>query len=151
MSQPETTRPEYFILMVHIHNPLLDGINENSSHGIDTHFIIDNEVELHEFYTTNISDMIHMLREAYTMYVNNYPLHPTMTYFHEAMDRIENVQYDIGYMIELPGLEQVAILKTCWIRIFQRKWRNYLRKKKELIQRRKDPRLLFKRQLYGRW
>jgi len=85
------------------------------------------------------------------MYVNNYPLHPTMTYFHEAMDRIENVQYDIGYMIELPGLEQVAILKTFWIKIFQRKWKKYYHKMQQLIQKRKNPHVLLKRQIYGRW
>ena len=42
----------------------------------------------------------------------------------------------------------VCIIKTIWLKIFQRKWKQYYRDK---ILIRRNPKVLIKRQIYGRW
>lgn len=43
-----------------------------------------------------------------------------------------------------------CILKTCYLRIFQRKWKNYYKKKMDAIQKMKNPRALYYRTINGK-
>jgi len=147
METPQHRR-DYSIMCVHLYHPILDGANENSSIDIDGHFLIDTEIEVNEFYNTSLSHTTELFSEIYNIF---YPRYPPISHYNIIMERMENIKFDIGYMIELPGMEQVAILKTFWIKIFQRKWKNYYHKMQQLIQKRKNPHVLLKRQIYGRW
>jgi hypothetical protein len=44
-----------------------------------------------------------------------------------------------------------VILKTFWIRIFQRKWRRFIREKQRFIRFCSQPWVLFYREIHGKW
>lgn len=60
--------------------------------------------------------------------------------------RPEIVKYEI-----LEGQEKIGILKTFWIRIIQRAWKNRFRKNKIAIQHCMNPKHLFLREMRGRF
>lgn len=60
--------------------------------------------------------------------------------------RPEIVKYEI-----LEGQEKIGILKTFWIRIIQRAWKNRCKKNKIAIQHCMHPKNLFRREIKGRF
>ena len=57
----------------------------------------------------------------------------------------------IAQCIKLPTEETICILKTFWINIIIRAWKNVFMKKKELINKRKSPRSLIYKECFGIW
>tara|TARA_A200000113_G_scaffold152722_1_gene137636 strand:- start:4037 stop:4588 length:552 start_codon:yes stop_codon:yes gene_type:complete len=53
--------------------------------------------------------------------------------------------------IYMEGDEEVAILKTFWLRIFQRKWRSIYNKRQSLIKSRMKTSSLIERETTGHW
>jgi hypothetical protein len=62
-----------------------------------------------------------------------------------------NFYLEIAECIDLETQERVAIIKTIWIKLIQRTWRNILKKRKEIIIKRSHPTALRYRELYGKW
>jgi hypothetical protein len=57
--------------------------------------------------------------------------HPTIRNYQDIVSRNNCIQPEIGEVfILIQSKEMVAILKTCWLRIFQRKWRAYIKNRK---------------------
>jgi hypothetical protein len=57
---------------------------------------------------------------------------------------------EIIEMHTLVGMEEIAVLKTHWIRLVQRKWKKLYKIKMEKIKRLMSWNNLRKRELYGR-
>ena len=49
--------------------------------------------------------------------------------FEKIYGNKDHQNLEIVQMIELPGLEQVAIIKTFWLKVLQRRFKNYFKKK----------------------
>ena len=58
---------------------------------------------------------------------------------------------EIAECFYLPSQECVSILKTFWLKIIQRKWKNILRERKNIIRKRGHPNSLIHREIYGKW
>jgi hypothetical protein len=82
--------------------------------------------------------------------------------FHKYMDL--NIQHEISpnyrkiflrpqivECIDLDSGHRVAIIKTFWIKIIQRTWKNILKKRKEIMLKRKNISSLHNRELTGHW
>ena len=61
--------------------------------------------------------------------------------------RLEIIQADIL----LPGQEEVAYLKTFWLRIVQRRWKKIYKARKELLWARGEMMAILERQRTGKW
>ena len=77
--------------------------------------------------------------------------HPTIRNYYKIVTNTNYIRPEIGEYIILPTHEAVAVLKTFWIRIIQKKWKKVLKQKQQMIEERcKLPCLQF-RQITGYW
>jgi hypothetical protein len=145
--------PAYKLAICEVFHPHLHGQDENSSPSINTHFLVYTEVSLPDFYNQSY------LAEADSLkrYVNAVQrLHGTLDTTHPTVSnytavtnkyiRLEIIQSDI-----LSGQEEVAYLKTFWLRIVQRRWKKIYKMRKELIKQRSQYKQLKERERTGNW
>ena len=73
--------------------------------------------------------------------------HPSIRNYNHI---VKKYALDIVQMIHLNTGHQMCIPKTFWLKIIQRKYKNYYKKLQERIRRAKHPKALFKRQITGK-
>ena len=127
-------------------HPKIHGFDNCSTPDVLTHYIVRYSLENEEFmdednYEELCEDMTYM-KESY----------------HNASSKLNFINHseypkiDIMDVIRLePGEEDVAILKTCWLRIFQRKCKAYYKYKQALIAYQSRPENIQYREVNGRW
>ena len=126
---------KYDLAFCEIFNSKIHGKNSNSSENIDSHYLIFRTLHIDEFYTITqfipISDFICTIRDQYI--INNYSqhLHPVVRNYNDILIKKNYLSLEIIECVELKGGEQVAIYKTFWLRIFQRKWKRHFDSKKK--------------------
>ena len=91
------------------------------------------------------------LKEHYRRNHYNYPDHPCIRNYRNIITRENYIRPEIGQYIILPSLEAVAILKTVWLRIIQRTWKNVFKKRQYIIKHRSNPNALYWREITGKW
>lgn len=57
----------------------------------------------------------------------------------------------IAECIYLPSQHCISILKTFWLRLIQRKWKNICKDRKDIIKKRCNPHALHYRTIHGTW
>lgn len=73
--------------------------------------------------------------------------HPSIRNYHNI---VKKYALEIVQMIHINTGHQMCIPKTFWLKIIQRKYKNYYKKLQERIRRAKHPKALFKRQITGK-
>ena len=73
--------------------------------------------------------------------------HPSIRNYHNI---VKKYALEIVQMIHINTGHQMCIPKTFWLKIIQRKYKNYYQKLQERIRRAKQPQALFKRQITGK-
>jgi len=137
MEQHTNHHSKYDLAFCEIFNSKIHGKNSNSSKNIDSHFLIFRTLCIDEFYTITqfipISDFICTIRDQYI--TNNYSrhLHPVIRNYNEILIKKHYISLEIIECVELEGGEQVAIYKTFWLRIIQRKWKRHCDLKKKRL------------------
>lgn len=107
--------------------PLIHGLDESSSAGITGHYLVYSTIDLDEY-----------LSDEYQA--------------EEIRLRRYGIGLEIVQIAELsPGQEQVAYLKTFWLRIVQRCWKKVFKARKELLRKRSGVKALQERQRTGKW
>ena len=71
------------------------------------------------------------------------PSHPLIRTSGHGKPRLEIVR-----VVRLISDQDVCIIKTFWIKLLQRKWKSYYRR---LLARRRNPKALLHRSIWGRW
>jgi len=71
--------------------------------------------------------------------------------YHNIISKPDYIKPEIAECIKLPTLETIAIIKTIWIKIIQRKWKNIYKKRHDIYNLRKIPNNLLTRQITGKW
>jgi hypothetical protein len=61
------------------------------------------------------------------------------------------LQLEIAECIYLPTLHCIAIIKTIWLKLIQRKWKHICKERKMCLIRRANPNALKYREIYGTW
>jgi len=100
------------IAICDIYHPYIHGNTENTSQDIFGHFIVRTLVELNEFYTNPYIPK-NIIKHSIHPFIRNYD---DITIRYNTLNIIEPITLDGG--------EMIGIVKTHYIRIFQRKWRN---------------------------
>ena len=70
--------------------------------------------------------------------------------FYQYNHIVKKYALDIVQMIHLNTGHQMCIPKTFWLKIIQRKYKNYYKKLQERIRRAKHPKALLRRQITGK-
>ena len=74
-------------------------------------------------------------------------MHPVVRNYNDILIKKNYLSLEIIECVELKGGEQVAIYKTFWLRIFQRKWKRHFDSKKKRLASLLQPYGLFMREL----
>ena len=132
----------YELAYCEIFNPNFHGWNneinqftEEETNVINTSYLFCLEVENDDFFN---NDYIIEINDAVR------PPHPIIRNWENIIPsyKVEIVERnEIGEYI-------ICIPKTFWLKLLQRKWKKYYNK---MMNKRKNPRNLMKRQIYGKW
>lgn len=142
----------YKLAICVIFNDKLFGKDENSSPDIDNHHLImwtfkpTEFYDKHQFQNTFNSikaEILHLYRRSNT--------HPIIRNYAAIIQNENNIKLDIIKCDELSGLEQVGYIKTFWLKIIQRRWKNVYKERQLLLTARSNPRVLQERQKTGQW
>jgi hypothetical protein len=70
--------------------------------------------------------------------------------YKKILNHYKTATLDIVLYEELEGRETVCYIKTFWLKIFQRKWKQYYSKLMSKIQKMKQPKSILKREIQGK-
>jgi len=136
-------------------NAYIHGKDQNSSPNIDSHCLILHSVTMNTFYNSQdfstFLQMIDRSRYRYSRYIQVNETcreHVVIRNYKNAASKKNYISLEIIQHIELEGGgEHVAIYKTFWLRIFQRKWKKHHHYKMKLVRLLLKPRGLLMREI----
>ena len=156
-TQSESNNKKYYLMLCELHYPGRHGKTEDSDPNIETHYLVydrfdgisydtdydsddsddDSEDEYNNVFM-KLNSEIKWLREHYlnslnTLYLEN---HPIIRNYHNIIKNPNYIKAEIGEYIILPTQEAIAILKTFWLRIIQKKWKKVFQERKNIIKQR---------------
>jgi hypothetical protein len=134
---------KYNIVLCEIYHNM-HGNNENLFYNYLTisrfkTFDIDEINEIAEFYNSHYGDI-----------ENKSELSPIRN-FQNIISRENYIKPEIAKHIVLASGHSICILKTFWLKIVQRCWKNIFNKRKDILQKRCQPSSLRFREINGRW
>jgi hypothetical protein len=126
---------KYDFILCQLHHPFIHGKTNESDKYIETYYVVIEKINIYNFNLVN--EFINGYRRFYHQYsyrsifqLNN---HPTIRNYNKIVSNKQYIKPEIAECIILPTGETIAILKTFWIRIIQKVWKNVLKKRKEYI------------------
>lgn len=101
----------------------------------------------------NINDIQTFLRQNYlnSNELDKFGKHPTIRNYHNIISKPNYIKPEIGEYIILPTQEAIAILKTFWLRIIQRKWKKIFKERNNILNHRSCPSAIYIREKTGKW
>lgn len=135
----------YKLILCEHHNPKIHGKTDVSDINIENYLIV-----IKSFTLNNIKKNIKIYKRLYQQYdyhliLNN---HPSIRNYYNIASNINYIKPEIAECIILITGETIAILKTFWIRIIQKTWKNVYKKRLNIIKQWKtNPLLLLERDL----
>ena len=122
---------------------------------LDTDNEYDSDDDMEERQLVNLNNEVNFLKEMYSNPANFNPqyfgIHPTIRNYHNIILNPNYIKPEIGEYIILPTQEAIAILKTFWLRIIQKKWKKVFQERKNVIRQRCYLSNLSIREIRGRW
>jgi len=131
---------KYSLAYCEFFNSKIHGKDDSSSKNIDSHYLIYWILNNNDFYNESvfieISNYICSIRQTlknryFNSMYSNYSKHPLIRNYYEILIKKDYIFLEIIECVELEGGEHVAIYKTFWLRIIQRKWKRYCELKKK--------------------
>lgn len=158
-------------MLCELHCIGIHGKTIDSDPNIDTHYIVYdrfdsitgqsfNNLENDEYDDeydddngdTDLNNECNFMKNHYlSLYRFTRISHPVIKNYRYIISQPNYIKPEIGEYIILPTQEAIAILKTFWLRIIQRKWKKIILERKRIINMRKSPIALFTREITGNW
>ena len=152
---------QHYLMLCELHYPGRHGKTHDSDPNIETHYLVydrfdtktgisyshldeyeeydtDSEDEYNSNTFVKLNAEIKWLRQHYSTLCNSLysKKHPTIRNYHNIIKHPNYIKPEIGQYIILPTQEAVAILKTFWLRIIQKKWKKVFQERKNIIKQR---------------
>ena len=139
----------YNIVLCELYNNNIHGQCDASA--VKYHYLVDCRFKV--FDIECINNISNQVTDIYlNLFNNNYRVeHPIYRNYINIISRNNYIKPEIAECIYLETQECVAVLKTFWIRLIQRTWKNIIKKRKQIIQLRCHPMSLKFRELNRRW
>jgi len=145
----DTSNTRYNIILCELYNTNLHGETNNAL--LKTSYLVycrfkKLDMEYIEDYTEDFN--------AYYLHLINNNAATSHSVFRNYKNIILKQPYikaEIAECVYLENMECVAILKTFWIKLIQRTWKNILQKRKYILRKRANINSLKHRELTGRW
>jgi len=131
----------------------LSDLDNYMDYNTDDEYDSDNSMEAESNRILKISDMISYLKEAYELEITYGTVfeHPTIRNYQNIISQSNYIKPEIGLYIILPTQEAIAILKTFWLRIIQKKWKKIYKERSKVIKLRSNPIYIQMREINGYW
>ena len=154
---------KFNLILCELHCPFIHGKTDSSDPNIETHYLVFDKYNPYTY--TYLSHSVGDDETDYTIDMNmdieylsyNYRVeyleieHPTIRNYTNIINRQNYIKPEIAQCILLPTQEVIAILKTFWLRIIQRKWKKIYKDRQQIIIQRTHPDALYFRCVYGKW
>lgn len=164
--QPEeSSTTKYNIVLCELHNPLIHGVPENDNNSnysnsnysnITAQYIVNYRFKKYDCNVSEYIDDIISYRQAF--YINFIKkmrrvelIHPLYRNYKAIVANPIYIKPEIAECAILHTGESVAIIKTFWLKIIQRKWRKVYFEKKRIILLRCKLDAIKYREMNGRW
>lgn len=142
----ENSLTKYNIILCELYNKNIHGNAENEF--LKYNYLVI--VRIKKFNNSSIKKYAKLLNDGYRNYHNK--SHEIFRNYKNIILKNNYIKPEISQCIYLPNEGHcIAILKTFWVRLIQRKWKNVLIKRKMCLQLRCNPNILKHREIYGRW
>ena len=142
----------YKLAICEVFHPVFHGQDENSTPQVHSHFLVYTLIDLDDFKSgAYLFELEHLQCYSNTalQLINGSAEHPSIRNYPKVSRkymRLEIVQADV-----LIGGEEVAYLKTFWLRLVQRRWKKIYQARKEILKKRSGIKALQERQRTGKW
>jgi hypothetical protein len=147
---------KYELAICDFHIDYLYGKDETSSKNIEQFHRVIYTIDKNEFYNNNYVNQIYLLNNIYCHLLENGRIIPqnnnsTIRNISKILSQPNRIKVDIIEYHELEELESVAVLKTFWLRILQRKWKKYYKTLQSKINMAKKFHNIQYRTIHGRF
>ena len=141
----------YQLALCDLYHPLKYGYTEMSSRNILEQFLVYAVLDSDEFFDERGIVEGYLDNLWYIQCYYGKLSHPIIrNYNHYILSKKYN-NTEIVETHQLSGGELVAVLKTFWISIIQRCWKNIFHKRKKVLYLRKMPTSILYREIHGKW
>ena len=140
----EKSTTKYSLVLCELYNEELHGQNNR-----DISYLTI--CRFKEFNTDYVYDFADVLNAKYLILATVFQEHCIYRNYINIIKNDNYIKPEIAECIYLESGHCVCILKTFWIRLIQRKWKNILKEREEIIRRRRNPISLRQREITGMW
>jgi len=138
---------------------MLDDLEEYAEYDTDRENISDSEDEEDDenYEQDGLIHLYQIQAQTAQFYMEEFDVaprqksHKLIRNYHNIISQPNYIKPEIAECITLPTGEHIAIIKTMWIKIIQRKWKKVFSARKHIIKCRSCPASLSTRQLTGKW
>jgi len=146
----DTSNTRYNIILCELYNTELHG--ETNNEVLKTSYLV--YCRFKKLDMDYIEDCVNDFNAYYLHLINNNnaaTTHPVIQNYKNIILKQPYIKAEIAQCVYLENQECVAILKTFWIKLIQRTWKNILQKRTSILQKRANIISLKHRELTGRW
>lgn len=149
---PEEPSPTRFnIVLCELHNEMLHGLENNSP--VQYHYLVNTRFK--NLNTECINDCAALGKDQYRRLANSRieqgRVHRIYRNYASIISKTNYIKPELAECVYLETQECVAVLKTVWIKLIQRKWRNIVQVRREVMRKRGRPATLHFKEINGRW
>jgi hypothetical protein len=138
---------KYLLGVCEIFHPNIHGFTNNSYPYIQTHFMVISIIHKYDFFHMSINSYQDHIQKYYNMNLNKLLNHPFIRNYYNIISNINNIKLNIIEIIEMSGYEYSAIIKTFWLKILQRKWKNIYKNKILKLKKMKNIKYILNREI----
>ena len=143
------------LALCELYHPQVHGASEEPPQDIAERFIVREILSVDDFLGPELDEILSAASEFYRDYGGNLGEHPTINNFHAIVGSSDYVRVDVVAVENCTGRDGLewctGSLKTSYIRILQKRWRNARKRRDAYIQACKSPYALLCRETTGRF
>lgn len=147
----ELSATRFNIVLCELHNEMLHGLENNSP--VQYHYLVS--ARFKNLNTECINDCAALWKDQYRRLANSRieqgRTHRIYRNYASIISKTNYIKPELAECIYLETQECVAVLKTVWIKLIQRKWRNIVHTRREVMRKRSRPDAQHFIEINGRW
>jgi hypothetical protein len=144
----ENSKTKFTIVICQLYNSKIYGIPDANS-GVEYHFVTEHRFKMLDIKL--IDYFVYACNYSNIERIDEITPHTIFKNYRNILLRPDNIKPEIAECLYLSGGECVSILKTFWIKIIQRTWKNILSERKKIIKLRCNLNSIFYREINGKW
>ena len=112
-----------------------NNMQEYEEYGTDREYDTDSDIDEYEDRILTLHNDINIIKSHFREISQSFGPHPIIRNYTNIVSKEDYFKPEIAQCIILPTHETIAILKTFWIRIIQRKWKKVFKLRQDNIRK----------------